>query len=207
LPILIDAPEYDRVIALSRRPLNLSHPKLTNLVAELDQVPALADALQADDSYCCLGTTIKVAKTQEAFRAVDYQAPMDAAGLQRGRDRKRFALVSGLGADLRSNFFYSRVKGEVERDLGSLGFDRLYIARPSLLLGQRRETRIGEVLGELGAAPLAPIMRGPWRKYRPIQAATVAENLLRMMRGLDPREGMEWALRSVQYEHALPALT
>jgi uncharacterized protein YbjT (DUF2867 family) len=185
---LIDAAEYDRVIALSRRPLTVTHPKLTNVVAELDQVPFHGDDLQADDIYCCLGTTIKVAKTQEAFRAVDHQAPLDVAALQRERGRKRFALVSGLGADLRSNFFYARVKGEVERDLAAQGFDRLYIARPSLLLGQRRESRIGEVLGELGAAPLAPIMRGPWRKYRPILAATVAENLLRMMRGLEPRE-------------------
>jgi uncharacterized protein YbjT (DUF2867 family) len=194
LPLLLDAPEYSQVIAVTRRPLPLTHAKLTVVEAELAQIPGLAADLQADDTFCCLGTTIKVAKTQGAFMAVDYQAPLDAGRAQAQRGRKRYALVSALGADLRSNFFYSRVKGQVERELSDLGFARLYFARPSLLLGQRREARLGEMLGELGAIPLAPIMRGAWRKYRPIQAATVAENLLRLMRGLEPREGMEWSL-------------
>lgn len=194
LPLLIEAPEYERVIAFSRRALELRHTKLGVVVDELSALAERADELQADDIYCCLGTTIKVAKTQQAFLAVDYQAPMDAARVQQQRQSKRMALVSSLGADSASAFFYTRVKGVVERDLGGLGFARLYLARPSLLLGQRRETRLAETFGELGAVPLSPILRGAWRKYRPIQAATVAENLLRLMRGKDPREGMEWAL-------------
>lgn len=196
LPLLIEAPEYERVIAFSRRPLELRHAKLGVVVDALSALTERADELQADDIYCCLGTTIKVAKTQQAFLAVDYQAPMDAARLQQQRQGKRMALVSSLGADPASAFFYTRVKGVVERDLAGLGFARLYFARPSLLLGQRRETRLAETFGELGAVPLSPILRGAWRKYRPIQAATVAENLLRLVRGAEPREGMEWALRT-----------
>ena len=204
LPLLIEAPEYERVIAFSRRPLELRHAKLGVVLDELSALTQRAAELQADDIFCCLGTTIKVAKTQQAFLAVDYQAPMDAARLQERRGGKRFALVSSLGADPGSAFFYTRVKGVVERDLGGLGFARLYVARPSLLLGQRRETRLAETFGELGAVPLSPILRGAWRKYRPIQAATVAENLLRLMRGKEPREGMEWSLGQAPPPEALP---
>jgi uncharacterized protein YbjT (DUF2867 family) len=181
LPLLIEAPEYERVIALSRRPLELRHPKLTVVLSELAQVGLRAQELQADDLYSCLGTTIKVAKTQEAFLAVDHQAPLEVAALQAQRHRKRLALVSSLGADLGSAFFYSRAKAQTERELAALGFERLYVARPSLLLGQRREARLGEKLGELGALPLSPIMRGK-----------------------EPREGMEWAVMLGQEARPLP---
>jgi uncharacterized protein YbjT (DUF2867 family) len=194
LPLLLDAPEYERVIVLSRRPLETRHPKLTLLVRELADVERASDQLQADDIFSCLGTTIRLAKTQEAFKAVDYDGPLRVAALQKDRANKRFFVITSLGAELRSSFFYARVKAELERDLGLQGFKKVFIARPSLLLGQRRETRPAELLSELGTMPLVPLMRGPWRKYRPIQAQTVAENLLRLARGLEAREGMEWAL-------------
>jgi uncharacterized protein YbjT (DUF2867 family) len=194
LPQLLEAPEYGQVIALSRRPLGYSHPRLTVVLSELSELGRHRDALQADDTYCCLGTTIKVAKTQEAFQAVDYGAPLEVARMQEQPSHKRFFVVSSLGAELNSAFFYSRVKAELERDLSRLGFQKIVVARPSLLLGQRRELRAGELLGELGSIPFVPLMRGPWRKYRPIQAGTVAENLLRLSRGLEARDGMEWAI-------------
>ena len=194
LPLLLDAPEYERVIVLSRRPVELKHPKMELVISELADVGKAAARLQADDIYCCLGTTIRLAKTQEAFKAVDYDAPLRVAALQADRPNKRFLVVTGLGAELRSSFFYARVKAELERDLAAQGFKQVFFIRPSLLLGQRRETRAGELLGEIGSLPLVPLMRGPWRKYRPIQAQTVAENMLRLARGLEAREGMEWAL-------------
>ncbi|HTB35110.1 MAG TPA: NAD-dependent epimerase/dehydratase family protein [bacterium] len=194
LPLLLEAPEYERVIVLSRRPLELKHPKMQMVHSELADVERHAGLLQADDIFSCLGTTIRLAKTQEAFKAVDYDGPMRVAGLQTDRAGKRFFVVTSLGAELRSSFFYARVKAELERDLGLQGFKKVYVARPSLLLGQRRETRPAELIGEIGTMPLVPLMRGPWRKYRPIQAAAVAENLLRLARGLEAREGMEWAL-------------
>jgi len=194
LPLLLEAPEYGRITVLSRRPLELKHPKMTLVLSELADVERSADLLQADDIFSCLGTTIRLAKTQEAFKAVDYDGPLRVAGLQRDRANKRFFVVTSLGAELRSSFFYARVKAELERDLGLQGFKKVFIARPSLLLGQRRESRPAELIGEIGTLPLVPLMRGPWRKYRPIQAAAVAENLLRLARGLEAREGMEWAL-------------
>jgi uncharacterized protein YbjT (DUF2867 family) len=194
LPQLLEAPEYERVIALSRRPLEIKHPRLTGLQCELAEVEQHREALQADDIFCCLGTTIRAAGTQEAFRAVDHDGPLAVARLQEHREEKRFFVVSSLGADLESSFFYSRVKAELERDLAGLGFKRVVAARPSLLLGQRVNLRPGEIIGELASMPIVPIMRGRWRKYRPIQAHTVAENLVRLARGQEAREGMEWSI-------------
>jgi uncharacterized protein YbjT (DUF2867 family) len=194
LRLLLEAPEFERITALSRRPLELKNPRLEVLISELADVEKHKYALQADVIFCCLGTTIRAAKTKEAFKAVDYDAPLAVAHLQEDRAAKSFYVVSSLGADWRSIFFYTRIKGELEQDLGILGFKRVVAVRPSLLLGQRLNLRPGELLGEIGTMPLVPLMRGTWRKYRPIQAATVAENLLRLSRGLDAREGLEWAL-------------
>jgi uncharacterized protein YbjT (DUF2867 family) len=194
LHLLLEAPDYERVTALSRRPLDVTHPRLTVVISGLAEVGLHKYALQADHIYCCLGTTIRAAKTQDAFKAVDYEGPLAVARLQEDRYRKTFLLVSSLGADWRSRVFYTRVKGEAEQDLGILGFHRVVAARPSLLLGKRLNLRPGELLGELGSLPFVPLMRGAWRKYRPIQAATVADNLLRLARGQDARDGMEWGL-------------
>lgn len=194
LALLLEIEDYDRVVALSRRPLELRHPKLNVVLSELADLGRHPGELQADDIFCCLGTTIRLAKTQEAFRAVDFEAPLAVARLQSDPGGKRYFLISSLGADARSPFFYTRVKGELEKELGHQGFKRVVSARPSLLLGQRREPRPGEMIGEWSSIPLSPLMRGPWRKYRPIQAATVAENMVKLARGQEPREGMEWAL-------------
>jgi len=190
---LVDAPEYTRVIALSRRPLDLKHEKLTVVISELKDVERHRDELQANDIFCCLGTTIKAAQTKDAFRAVDHDAPLAVARLQEDRLHKIFIVVSGLGAAPDSMFFYSRVKAEMEQDLAGLDFRHVFAVRPSLLLGQRRQLRPGEILGEIGALPFIPLMRGSWRRYRPIQAGTVADNMLRIARGQSVREGMEWA--------------
>lgn len=133
-----------------------------------------------DWALCALGTTIAVAGSQAAFRAVDVDAVVAFARAARQAGAKRFAVVSALGADARSRVFYNRCKGEMEAALREIGFDRLVIARPSLLLGNRealgQRARSGEVL----AARLAPALA--WvlpRRVRPIEAATVARALLR----------------------------
>jgi uncharacterized protein YbjT (DUF2867 family) len=123
------------VHSLGRRRPPLQHPKLTALVVDFAALPALPPA---DEVYLALGTTIKVAGSQAAFRAVDHDANLAVAKAALAAGVKRAGLVSAMGADARSKVFYSRVKGELEDELARMPFEGLVIARPSLLVGNRQ---------------------------------------------------------------------
>jgi uncharacterized protein YbjT (DUF2867 family) len=154
-----------------RNPGLPAHARLQELTFDFDHPSKLP---RADDIFCCLGTTIKKAGSQAAFRKVDYDYVVSLADHARDAGAKRFLVVSSLGADARSSIFYSRVKGEMEAALRGIGFDALHIFQPSLLLGDRREARLGERLGIAASAIIAPFMLGPAKKYRPIDARVVA---------------------------------
>lgn len=149
-------------------------------VVDFTALPALP---QADQACCCLGTTIKAAGSQAAFRAVDFDAVLAFARAARAAGVAHFAVVSALGADPRSGVFYNRVKGEMEAAVAALGFASVVIARPSLLAGDRaslgQRPRQAERWTLALLAPLAPLIPAAWR---PIQAATVARALRRALR-------------------------
>lgn len=182
---LLAAPEYDRVIALGRRPLDLAHPKLTQVTADFAALDRVTADLRCDDAFCCLGTTIKRAGSPAAFRAVDHAAVLAFAWAARRNGARRFFLVSSLGADARSRVFYSRVKGETEEALEVLDFKTLAIFRPSLLLGPRREKRLGERIGAMVLWLAEPLLLGRLRQYRAIRAEVVARAMLRCSFGRD----------------------
>jgi len=165
------------VHALARRPLALQHPKLVVHTVDFAALPSLP---AIDEVYLALGTTIKVAGSQAAFRAVDFDANLAVARAAQAAGARRAGLVSAMGADSQSSIFYNRVKGETESALDHLRFAALVIARPSLLVGDRtalgQPERRGEKLGlQLGRwiGPLIPA------NYRPIRAHDVARALLR----------------------------
>jgi uncharacterized protein YbjT (DUF2867 family) len=177
---LVGAAGYDRVVAVTRRPLEVQHPKLVEVVADFAALDRLPEPLRGDDAFCCLGTTRSKAGSREAFRAVDHGAVLAFAWAARRGGARRFFTVSALGADPGSRFFYNRVKGETEQALGVLGFDTLGIFRPGLLLGPRTEYRFGERLGAVGLTLAAPLLVGGWRKYRAIPAVRVARAMARV---------------------------
>lgn len=144
LELLLKDHRYSSVTAISRKPLMVSNPKLVNLVCELKDISNYGDQLKSDDVFCCLGTTIKKAKSKENFRAVDFDAPLALAKISKALGAKNYLLVSALGANKNSSVFYNQVKGEVEEAIQQVGFDSLHILRPSLLLGSRTEERSGE---------------------------------------------------------------
>ena len=148
----------------------------------------LGDLPAADAALCALGTTIKAAGSQAAFRAVDFDAVLSFAHAARQAGVHRLAVVSALGANANSTVFYNRVKAEMESALQGLGFGRLIIARPSLLVGDRaargQPVRLGERLGLAVSRPLAPLIPAAWR---PVEAAVVARALLRAL--ADSRDG------------------
>ncbi len=170
---LTDSALYERVTVLTRRPLTWQHPRLQETNYDFDRPNALL--VQADHIFCCLGTTIRQAGSRDAFRKVDYQYPMDIAQTGRANGASLFAIVTSMGADAASTFFYNRVKGEVERDLAALDYPALLIFRPSLLLG-RRDFRLGERVGEGFMRLLAPLIPV---KYRAVEASNVAAAIIK----------------------------
>ena len=133
---------------------------------------------QADCAICCLGTTLRKAGSREAFRAVDYDAVLNFANASLRAGISHFLVVTAAGARLDASVFYSRVKGEVERDLTSMGFNRLDILRPGLLRGHRLESRPIETFLQHVSPLLDPLMIGAWRGYKSITAELVAAALL-----------------------------
>lgn len=182
---LLAAPEYDRVIALGRRPVDLAHPKLVQVTADFAALDKVMAGVLCDDAFCCLGTTIRQAGSRDAFRAVDHGAVLALAWAARRNGARRFFLVSSLGADAHSRFFYNRVKGETEEALAVLGFSTLAIFRPSLLLGSRPEYRLGERISAVCLWLLDPLLLGRLRQFRAIQAEVVARAMLRCSFGRD----------------------
>lgn len=180
---LVAAPEYARVVAVVRRPLEFEHPKLVEVVASFEALDRLPEPLRGDDAFCCLGTTMKRAGSRVAFRAVDHGAVLAFAWAAQRGGARRFFVVSAMGADPESRFFYNRVKGETEEALRVLGFDTLGIFRPGLLRGPREEYRFGERLAAAALALARPLLVGSWRRYRPVHAAVVARAMVRTSLG------------------------
>jgi len=175
---LLNERTVERVLAPSRRPL-ATHPRLENPVGELaDLLPQLGGPV--DTAFCCLGSTIRQAGSQEAFRAIDLDLVVAVGRRARELGARHYLVISALGADRGSSVFYNRVKGEMEDALRDQGWPQLTLARPSLLLGTRQEFRLGERL----AAPLMRLIPG---KYRGIEACTLARALWRL--ALETGEG------------------
>ena len=170
-PALADS-AFDRVVVLARRPREgPADPKLDWRVADFAHLDAQRSAFAVDAIICALGTTIKVAGSRERFREVDHDYPLALARLGAAAGATHFLLVSALGADAGSRIFYNRVKGETERDILALEYPDVTIARPSLLVGERAEPRLGEQIGQI----LGLAVPG---KYRPIRARVVARALV-----------------------------
>ncbi|HVF87991.1 MAG TPA: hypothetical protein VM866_10390, partial [Pyrinomonadaceae bacterium] len=148
LNLLLEDAAYQKVVVLGRRMLPVGHRKLEQHIIDFDQLTDYARLIYGQDVFCCLGTTIKKAGSQEAFRRVDFTYPHEVARVAAGNGAEQMLLVSALGADARSRVFYNRVKGETEEAVSKLPFGGVQIFRPSLLLGERQEVRRGEQIAE-----------------------------------------------------------
>src|SRR5258706_12137439 len=164
---------YDSVTALLRRSTGRLHPRLTERILDFERLGTIEMPVGAH-VYCALGTTMKKARSEEAFRKVDYHYPLLLARRAAETGGARFVLVSSAGAGSHSNNFYLRVKGELEEALQALPFDALHVFHPSFLIGDRAEKRSGEAIGMVLASALGVVLVGPLRKYRAIPAVAVA---------------------------------
>jgi len=183
LPVLLSAPEYGRVHALARRALLADNPRLANRVVRFDApLETQLKGLQCQDAFCCLGTTMRTAGSEAAFRAVDHDLVIQFAKFAHSAGAERFVMVSSIGASTSAKNFYLRVKGETEKALEALRFRSLDILQPSMLLGSRRDLRPLELLAQPAMRLVGPLLFGKWSRYRAIDAATVAAAMYGVIR-------------------------
>lgn len=182
---MLPDPEIARVVVVTRRPLSpaVHSPKIELHVIDFERLAEHGAALSADAVICALGTTIKDAGSRERFRRVDLEYPLTIARIAREHGASHFLLVSALGADAQSRVFYNRVKGELETAVLALGYPRVTIVRPSLLLGRRTPARLGEEVAKRVVRWLGPVVP---RRLRPVEARRVAEALVREARERAP---------------------
>ena len=178
LRALVDDADYTRVLTFGRRELPpLTRAKVTQRVADLASLNA-EDFRGAQDVFSALGTTIRKAGSQEAFRKVDLELPLRAAHEALKAGAEQFVMVSSVGADPQSKNFYLRTKGELEAELAKLPFRAVHILRPSLLIGKRQEFRLGESMAIAIAPALDLLTVGPLRRYHAIKAGIVGRAMV-----------------------------
>jgi uncharacterized protein YbjT (DUF2867 family) len=178
LKVLLDAPDYARIYAVTRRPFGREHPRLANRVVIFPRMAEQLKGLAVTDAYCCIGTTIAQAGSEEAFRDVDLETVLQFAQAARALQATRFIVVSSVGADVGSKKFYLRTKGEMEEAVISVGFPSVDILQPSLLSGPRQQVRPLELVGRVLAPLVNPMLTGKREIYRAIPADVVARGML-----------------------------
>lgn len=182
---LLESSHYHKVITLTRQTLDQKHPKLENMVVDFNDLQRSLASIQPDDVFCCLGTTMAKARSKEKFFEVDFAYPLALAKATAGLGAKQYLLVSALGANKGSPIFYNRVKGQLEEAISGVPFSAVHIFRPSLLVGPRKEKRSGEEAAKKMYKIFGFLIPD---KYKPIEAATVANAMIAM--AVQDKEGI-----------------
>ncbi len=175
---LLAEPGFTHVTSIGRRSQAPQVKKWSERIGPMTDVEALVRDVNADVAFCCLGTTIKKAGSQEAFEEIDWHLPIRFAKAVRQKGVKHFHVLSSLGADAQSKNFYLRTKGRMEQDLRALGFETLVFYRPSLLLGEREEKRPLEHLSIAAYRCFEPIYPRFLQTWKPIEAKHVAQAMV-----------------------------
>ena len=173
---LLKDSRYSVILLLGRNKTVLDHPKLKHVALDFDHPDA--SMIKGDELFCCLGTTIKTAGSKEVFYKVDHDYVVNTATLARHNGIARIAVVSAMGADSNSSVFYTKTKGDMELAVSALAFEACYIVRPSMLLGNRKEFRLGETIGKWIMIPFSFLIP---KKYKAIKDSQVAKSMIHFM--------------------------
>ena len=175
---LVERDEYQKIHLLVRNPMDVKSEKIVYHQIHFDELESFEFNEKIDHVFCTLGTTIKKARTKENFRKVDFDYVLALGHKAKEWNSEKFLMVSSLGANAKSAIFYNKVKGEIENALKELGLSHLFIFRPSLLIGNRKEHRAGEKTAIAVYKIINPLFVGKLRKYKGIQALQVAKAIL-----------------------------
>jgi uncharacterized protein YbjT (DUF2867 family) len=170
---------YEKVVVITRKSIDVNHPKLIQKQIDFDKIESLKLDFRIDDVFCALGTTIKTAGSQDAFYKVDFTYVVNLGKWCVANSVKRYLIVSAMGASAKSGIFYNRVKGEMETAVSQLNISQIEVFRPSLLMGDRKEKRGGEKIAQAVMGTLGFLFAGPLLKYKGIHADVVAKAMIK----------------------------
>lgn len=172
---LLNNNDYEQVIIVVRKPQNITHPKLKTLIGDFHTLPQLKESLVADEIFIVLGTTKKQTPDEKAYYQVDHDYPVSAAKIAKENGATSVFVVSAIGANTSSSFFYTKTKGELERDIMALNFEHTHIFQPSIITGNRKEKRTAEKIAVKIVSVINPLLVGKLSKYKGIDAKDVAK--------------------------------
>ena len=178
LRLLLTDVRYDKIIIFTRKPISVKHKKIVEHIIDLLDLNAHKELFKSDEVFCCIGTTKSKTPDLKIYKSIDYGIPIEAAQLCKENAINTFIVISALGANHKSIFFYNRIKGQMEEALISLNIPKTHILQPSLIEGQRNEKRIGETFFKGIMKLVNPLLIGSLKKYRSISAQTIAESMV-----------------------------
>ncbi|MCE9540736.1 MAG: NAD(P)H-binding protein [Bacteroidetes bacterium] len=171
---------FEKIKIFVRKPIAITHPNLQQIITDFDTIENYSDSIKGDVVFCCMGTTIATAGSKDAFIKVDYIYPLEFAKIAKKNGVENFILISSIGADKTASNFYLKVKGDIELALEKLKFESLIIVRPSMLLGDRKESRFAESAGKVFMKLFSFAFIGQLKKYRAIEASAVAKAMIHL---------------------------
>ena len=186
--LLVEDDAFGEIKLLVRKPFVTALRKLQVIQVDFSDAADMEKNIGSPDVlFCCIGTTQKKVKGNKlAYRKVDYDIPVLAAAIARRKGCTAYMLVSAIGADASSRNFYLQLKGQVEEAVTETGFETVGIFRPSILLGNRKDFRLGELIGKAVIQFLSPLLAGSLRKYKPISGTDVARSMITAAKQANP---------------------
>jgi len=171
---------YETIKLFSRKKIDGLPSKVQQYVGNILELDNLQKDFIADEVFCCIGTTAKKTPDKVVYKQIDYGIPVNAAKLSKLNNINTFIVVSALGANAKSNIFYNKTKGEMERDVLAQNIVNTYILQPSIIGGNRKENRIGEKVGLAVFKLIQPLFIGSLKKYKMIEAETIAQAMVNL---------------------------
>jgi len=175
---LLEDKRYTSIKVLSRKTVGIDHPKIKEITGNILELDTFEKDFLADEVYCCIGTTAKKTPDKKLYKKIDIGIPVAAAKLCKKNKIDTFLVMSSLGANANSNVFYNKVKGEMEMAVLKEKVLNNYILRPSIILGDRNENRMGEDIGKVMMQSFRFLLIGKLRKYRAIEAGKIAKTMI-----------------------------
>ena len=177
---LLASTHYNNIIIFVRKKIDLSHPKLKQILVNFNTIENYKELIKGDDFFCTIGTTIKIAGSKKEFKKVDLEYPTQFAKYAQENDVAQFLIISSLNANVNSTNFYLKTKGELQDYLKNTTFKSVSVLQPSLLLGKRSEFRLAEKIGGFLSKAFPFLFVGSLKKYKPIEAKTVATAMIKI---------------------------
>ncbi|MEN8125058.1 MAG: NAD(P)H-binding protein [Bacteroidota bacterium] len=175
---LINDERYELVKIFSRKPIEIKHPKVIEVIGNLLELETFNKDFTADEVFCSIGTTAKKTPDKELYKKIDIGIPLSAAKLCKENNINTFIVMSSLGADAKSSVFYNKIKGEMEQSVLKEGITNTYILRPSIILGKRNENRIFEGIGKTMFTVFQFLFIGKLKRYKAIEADNIAKAMI-----------------------------